>query len=100
MSIQTSGRSIQSASRVKADTRSSDLRAWKPFPVTASDEDAGRSHKPNAGHAILVVAVEKSWPCRRAVPPDGMTYRKAGAISSPSRRACGHVRDERLTTAR
>jgi hypothetical protein len=49
--------------RLKAGTRSSDLRAWKPSPVAASDKGAGRS-QPNAGHAILEVAVEKSWPLR------------------------------------
>jgi len=38
-----------------------DLQAWTPFPVTASDEGAGRSHKLNIGHAVLEVAVENSW---------------------------------------
>jgi hypothetical protein len=59
---------IQSASRVRVGTRSIDLRAWKPFPVTASDKGAGRSHKPRAGHVILEVAVENSWPCRTGGP--------------------------------
>ena len=49
-------------------TRSGDLQAWKPFPVTASDKDAGRSHKPNAGHAIPEMVVENSWPCTTGGP--------------------------------
>jgi hypothetical protein len=53
---------------VKAGTRSNDLRAWKPFPVKASDEGAGRSHQPNTGHAFLEVAVENSWPCTTGGP--------------------------------
>jgi hypothetical protein len=53
---------------VRAGTRSSDLRAWKPFPVTVSDKDAGRSHQPNVGHANLKVAVENSWPCMTGGP--------------------------------
>jgi hypothetical protein len=53
---------------VRAGTRSIDLRAWKPFPVTASDKGAGRSHKPNVGHAILEVAVENSWSCMTGGP--------------------------------
>ena len=91
---------IQSASRVRAGTRSIDLRAWKPFPVTASDKGAGRSHRPNAGHVIPEVTVENSWPCMTDGPSGRDDLRKAGAISSRSRRACGYVRDKRLTTAR
>ena len=49
-------------------TRSADLPAWKPFPVTSSDKVAGRSHMPNAGHAILEMAVENSWPCTTGGP--------------------------------
>ena len=45
-----------------------DPRAWKPFPVTASDKGAGRSHKPNVGHAIHEVTVENSWPCMTGGP--------------------------------
>jgi hypothetical protein len=56
---------IQSASRVRAGTRSTDLRVWKPFPVTASDKGAYRSHKPNVGHAILEVAVENKHSIHR-----------------------------------
>ena len=49
-------------------TRSIDLRACTPFPVTASDKGAGRSHKPSTGHAIHEAAVENSWPCRTGGP--------------------------------
>ena len=91
-------RPIQSASRVRAGTRLSDLRAWKPFPVTASDNGAGRSHKLNTGHAIL--AVENSWPCMTGGPSGRDDLSKAGAISSQSCRARGHVQEKRLTTAR
>jgi hypothetical protein len=61
-------KAIQSASRVRVGTRSNDLRAWTPFPVTASNKGAGRSHKLNAGHTILEVAVENSWPCMTGGP--------------------------------
>jgi hypothetical protein len=48
----------------RAGTRSTDLQAWKPFPVTASDKGAGRSHKLNIGHVIREMAVENSWRLR------------------------------------
>jgi hypothetical protein len=52
---------IPSASRVKAGTRSTDLQARTPFPITASDKGAGRSHKLNIGHVIREMTVENSW---------------------------------------
>lgn len=58
------GTAIQSASHIRAGTRSTDLQAWTPFPVTASDEGAGRFHKLNIGHVIREMTVENSWRLR------------------------------------
>jgi hypothetical protein len=52
------GLSIQNASPASVGTGSIYPRAWKSFPVTASDKGADRSHKPSTGHVILEVAVE------------------------------------------
>jgi hypothetical protein len=61
---------------------------------------AGRSHQPNIGHVIYEMTVENSWSCRRTVPPDGMTYQKAGAISFAVAQCTRSLGDKRLTTAR
>ena len=102
---QTSGRSIQSASRVRAGTRSNDLRAWTPFPVTASDKDTGRSNKPNAGHIILEV---NSWPCVTGGPSgrDDLLKSRRDLLRGPVDHAftCGTSgsppRDEEITSSR
>jgi hypothetical protein len=92
---------------VRAGTRSSDLRAWKPFPATASDKDAGRSHKPSTGHVILEVAVENSWPCMTGGPSgrDDLSKSRRDLLRGPAKHAvtCGTSgsppRDEEIRAA-
>jgi hypothetical protein len=84
---------IQSASRVRAGTGSRDPRACKPFPVTASDKGADRSHKPNTGHAIPEVAVENGWPCVTGGPSgrDDLLKSRRDLLRGPAEHAvtCG-----------
>jgi hypothetical protein len=82
-------------------TGSADPRAWTPSPGTASDKGAGTLHPQNSGHAILSRSWWRTSPAlaSRRGPSGRDDLSKAGAISSQPRKARGHVRGKRFTSA-
>jgi hypothetical protein len=70
-------------------------------PGTASDKGAGTLYRRNLGTRSRVIVVENSLALASTRGPSGRDdLSKAGAISSPARKARGYVWGKRLTSAR